>query len=204
MLNRRKKRSLDRSIPHHRDTNIIFIGIEGGDGLSSREARYFDIFKEQDIRFQFKVIPCDEHRSSPDQLLEHLKSELQKEPLQEGDEKWMAVDVDKYEPHLSRAAQECMDAGIDLAVSNPCFEFWLLLHYQNPDETLKSCKDVKTVLSPIMDADQNNDSGYAAMFFDKAETAIQRAKYRDNVKERWPNENGSRVYQIIERFFEGQ
>lgn len=203
MLNRRKKRSLDRSIPHHRDTNIIFIGIEGGDGESSREARYFDIFKEQDIRFQFKVIPCDEHRSSPDQVLKYLKSELQKEPLQVGDEKWMVVDVDKYEPQLSRAAQKCIDAGINLAVSNPCFEFWLLLHYLNPDEMLQSCNDVKTVLSPIMDEDENNDSGYSAMFFDKAETAIQRAKQRDNVEERWSNKNGSRVYKIIERFFEG-
>lgn len=204
MLNRRKKRSLDRSIPHHRDTNIIFVGIEGGDGQTSKEARYFDIFKEQDIRFQFKVIPCDEHRSSPDQVLENLKSELEKEPLQNGDETWMVVDVDKYEPHLSKAAQECMDAGIDLAVSNPCFEFWLLLHYQDPDDQLQSCNDVKRILNPIIDNDPKNSEGHSAMFFDKAETAIERAKQRDNLEERWPNENGSRVYQIIERFFEGQ
>jgi len=203
MVSRRKKRSLDRSIPHLRDTKIIFIGIEGGDCKISKEARYFDIFKEQDIRFHFRVIPCDEHRSSPDQVLDHLKSELEKEPLQEGDEIWMVVDVDKYEPHLSKAAQECMDAGIGLAVSNPCFEFWLLLHYQDPDDQLQSCKDVKKVLSPFMDADQNNDSGYAAMFFDEAETAIKRARHRDNPEERWPNKNGSRVYQIIERFFDG-
>lgn len=204
MLNRRKKRSLDRSVPHHRDTNIIYIGIEGGDRQSSREARYFDIFKERDIRFQFKVIPCDENRSSPDQVLGHLKSELEKELLQDGDEKWMVVDVDEYEPHLSKVGQECKDAGINLAVSNPCFEFWLLLHYENPKGSLPSCNEVKAVLNPHMNEDPNNDSGYASMFFDKAETAIERASQRDNPEERWPNQNGSRIYQIIQRFFDKQ
>lgn len=202
MISKRKKRSLDRSLPHRRDTNIVFIGIEGGDGKVSREARYFDIFKEQNVRFQFKVIPCDNNRSSPDQVLKHLKSELEEEPLQDGDEKWLVVDVDEYEPQLSQVAQECLNSGIKLAVSNPCFEFWLLLHFQEPKNRLQSCKDVKEKLAPIMGQDPGNSDGYSAIFYHKAIKAIERARDKDDLNERWPNGNGSRVYKIIERFFE--
>lgn len=201
MLSKRKKRALNRKIEHLNDTHIIFIGIEGGDENSSREARYFDVFKEQDIRFQFKVIPCNEHRSSPDQVLYHLKQEIEKEPLQEDDEKWLVVDVDKFEKQLREVGQHCIDAGIQLAVSNPCFEYWLLLHFLDPSEEYVSCGDVKKEFSKQMENNPNKGDGYSGVFREKVEDAITRASKRDIIEERWPNKNGSRVYKIIERFF---
>lgn len=202
MLSRRKRRVLNREIPYLKDTSIIFVGIEGGSARTSREARYLDIFRELNIRFQIKVIPCDEHRSSPDQVLNHLKEELKKESLQEGDEKWLVIDVDKYEIHLPQVAQDCLNSGIDLAVSNPCFEYWLLLHYQDQEEKFQSCNSVKEILASLMDADVNNNQGYSVIFRPKVEEAIERAEKKDNSNLRWPNENGSRVYKLVKRFFE--
>lgn len=199
MLSKRKKRSLNRDIPHHKDTSIIFIGIEGG-SEDSREARYFDIFNEEDIKLQFKVIPCEENRSSPQHVFNHLKKEIKKEPLRDDDEIWVVIDVDRYQEHLPELARLCVDAGFKLAVSNPCFEFWLLLHFRDPKRQYKSCKKVKKPFSIEMDSDPNNSEGYYEIFYPKFEDAVKRAKSRDLEEERWPNKNGSRVYKIVERF----
>jgi hypothetical protein len=45
------------------------------------------------------------------------------------DEVWCVFDVDEH-PHLPDARQQARDNGIELAVSNPCFELWALLHFQ--------------------------------------------------------------------------
>ncbi|WP_058556685.1 RloB family protein [Thiohalocapsa sp. ML1] len=48
------------------------------------------------------------------------------------DEVWCVFDVDAH-PHLNEARQLARSRGIALAVSNPCFELWLLLHFrENP------------------------------------------------------------------------
>jgi len=199
MVQKRKKRSLNREVPYVRDTNIIFIGIEGG-SHDSREAKYFDIFNEEDIRLQLKVIPCQENRSSPMQVFNHLKEEIQKEPLRDDDEIWVVIDVDRYQKHLPNVARLCKDCGFNLAVSNPCFEYWLLLHFQNPKKHYNSCSDVKNPFSKEMKKDPNNTDGYYGIFYPKFEKAVERAKERDKDGERWPNKNGSRVYRIVERF----
>lgn len=43
------------------------------------------------------------------------------------DEIWCVFDVDDH-PNLNSAIVEARHAGIETAVSNPCFELWLVLH----------------------------------------------------------------------------
>jgi len=197
MLRRRKKRSLDRSIPHLKDTNIIFIGIEGG-SKKSREARYFDIFREDNIRLQIRVIHNFAHRASPLDVLHHLKETIRREPLQEGDEVWLVTDLDRYHEHLPEAARLCKDASINMALSNPCFEFWLLLHLCDPKTEFDECRDVKPLLSKLMNKTKSKSGGYEAIFKNKAGLAVKRAKQRTDDSERWPLKNGSHVYKIVE------
>lgn len=45
------------------------------------------------------------------------------------DEVWCVFDVDEH-PGLNDARQLAQARGIELAVSNPCFELWLLLHFR--------------------------------------------------------------------------
>ena len=49
------------------------------------------------------------------------------------DEFWCVFDVEWPENHpgLREAAQQAQANGIKLAVSNPCFELWLILHFQD-------------------------------------------------------------------------
>jgi hypothetical protein len=46
----------------------------------------------------------------------------------EFDEVWCVLDVDEYKD-VPQAVKDAKDAGIELAVSNPCFELWLILHF---------------------------------------------------------------------------
>jgi hypothetical protein len=43
---------------------------------------------------------------------------------------WCVFDIDEH-PFVPEAKQQARDNGIQVAVSNPCFEFWLLLHFQD-------------------------------------------------------------------------
>ena len=42
---------------------------------------------------------------------------------------WCVFDVDDH-PQVDDARQMARDNGIELAISNPCFELWLLLHFR--------------------------------------------------------------------------
>jgi hypothetical protein len=43
---------------------------------------------------------------------------------------WCAFDVDDH-PNMAEAKQQALANGLHLAISNPCFELWVLLHFQD-------------------------------------------------------------------------
>jgi hypothetical protein len=45
------------------------------------------------------------------------------------DEVWCVFDVDQH-PNIEDAKQQAHDNGVSLAISNPSFELWLVLHFQ--------------------------------------------------------------------------
>ena len=53
------------------------------------------------------------------------------------DEVWCVVDVDEFD--LSSTFQVARRSGVKLAVSNPCFELWLLLHHEDYHGRLEQC-----------------------------------------------------------------
>ncbi len=55
----------------------------------------------------------------------HLLTRRRKQP--EIDEVWVIFDTDEH-PNIPQACTEARDAGIGVALSNPCFELWLVLH----------------------------------------------------------------------------
>ncbi|MFJ7996681.1 RloB family protein [Streptomyces sp. NPDC096310] len=64
---------------------------------------------------------------SPTQLVAYARGQRD---LNRGgyDEVWCVFDVDEY-PDVAAAADAARRHGIKVAVSNPCFELWLLLHF---------------------------------------------------------------------------
>ena len=55
---------------------------------------------------------------------------MQKQDPESYDSTWLLVDVDAH-VRLPRCLKEAAAAGIRVSVSNPCFEIWLLWHFEN-------------------------------------------------------------------------
>src|SRR6185436_2146803 len=71
-----------------------------------------------------------EKAAAPDRLVEYTRATF---TLGEYDEVWCVTDVDHYERDGGKVTAAVALAGDDikLAVSNPCFELWLLLHHED-------------------------------------------------------------------------
>lgn len=60
------------------------------------------------------------------------------------DSAWAVFDIDEH-PNLEEARQLAQAANIELAISNPCFELWALLHFEDQ----RSHIDRKAVVSRL-------------------------------------------------------
>jgi hypothetical protein len=96
----------------------------------------------------FKDVQYHEHRlieleirpgGAPKDLVERaavLKKESNREASRRADdnqkyeEVWCVFDIDEH-PLIPEARDQARANGIDLAISNPCFELWALLHFQD-------------------------------------------------------------------------
>ena len=74
-------------------------------------------------------IEIDPDQGVPLTLVE--RAVQRKEVDHEIDEYWCIFDVEwpRHHPNLDKARELAATHGIQLAISNPCFEIWLLLHF---------------------------------------------------------------------------
>jgi hypothetical protein len=102
------------------------------------EADYFGL-KRQEEHLRLVEILLDAEGGVPKTVVERA-AEKKKTALREArrmkdatrayDEVWCVFDVDEH-PNLEEAKIQARDNGINLAISNPCFELWMLLHFQD-------------------------------------------------------------------------
>jgi RloB-like protein len=99
-----------------------------------------------DLRAGPVVIKINDDSGVPKTLVERaveLKKEAEKDAKRNGDsnlrfdEVWCIFDVDTH-PNLSAALQQAASNGINVALSNPCFELWILLHFQDQRANINS------------------------------------------------------------------
>ncbi|MFJ5225612.1 RloB family protein [Streptomyces sp. NPDC088400] len=104
---------------------------------------------------------------SPTQLVAYARGQRD---LNKGgyDEVWCVFDVDEY-PDVAEAAAVARRNGIRVAVSNPCFELWLLLHFADHRAHVATYKKLQPLLEKWV-------PGY-----DK--TRVDFGRYRDGVGE---------------------
>ena len=143
----RKKRPLDRDGGIVRDATLVVIASED----SFAAAVYFSQFRTR--RVQFRVLPTEDGRSSPGDIVRRLKDFEREFQLGDGDQLWYCGDLDHWAEsghiaNFTEALQLCKQADYRIAVSNPCFELWLLLHFVDLDEDHSvTCAAVETRLS---------------------------------------------------------
>ncbi|MGX7825374.1 RloB family protein [Actinokineospora sp. 24-640] len=71
-----------------------------------------------------------------------VKRAVERKRDDEVDECWCVFDVEwpQTHPNLSQAISLAKDHGIRLAMSNPCFELWLILHFEDQSACISTAE----------------------------------------------------------------
>lgn len=195
----RKPRPLNRKEEHVRDTSLIIIATEG----EKREPLYFemDVFRNNK-KIQVKVISTTNGESSPTDVLSRLHEYASEYQFGEGDQFWLVIDKDRWSnKNLYEIKELCNDRNYRLALSNPCFELWLLLHFRKENELpLKgqmNCTDIKKLLNPQLN--ERDEGNYDATYARWVKHAIKEARCLDkHPGAPFPDCPGTRIYQLVE------
>ena len=100
------------------------------------EPDYFnDIRRTERGIIELEIVPGGVPKSVVERAVE-MKKESERDAKRRKDENlrydsvWCVFDVDEH-PFVPEAKQQAHANAINLAVSNPCFELWFLLHFQD-------------------------------------------------------------------------
>ena len=204
-LRHKRPRPLDRP-DLHRDARLYVIATE--DTYAPKQ--YFEessIFRNP--RIHVLTLPTEEGHSSPEHVLRRLtdcREEMQKKrELLDEDEFWLMLDTDHWTKpnHIDNFTNVCGEAiqrGFGLAHSNPCFEVWLLLHFEDLDASnqFHKGKDVERHLKDVLG--KYNKTRLDISRFDRKNAAIAagRAEVLDKSSaDRWPQQTGTHVYRLV-------
>jgi hypothetical protein len=188
-----------------RDATLFVIASEG----AVTEPKYFNGLKVRIHNPRIHIHPLerdDPTLSSPMHVLGELDRFRGEYNLQEKDQLWLLMDrdVQSWKPEMiSAIAQECLSKGYFLAVSNPCFEVWLLLHFEdvpNQPDTRKQelAANADGLLKSEVARHFSANRPYIDHFLPHTETAIARAEALDTEPgERWQTGLGTRVYRLV-------
>lgn len=113
-----KRRPLDRESGVVRDASLVVIASEDTYAVRQYLAKFHV------TRVQFKVLPSEGGRSSPEAVLERLDGYRREYEISEGDEFWVCIDLDHWaEPghiaNLRRVQKEGSEKGYEIALSSP-------------------------------------------------------------------------------------
>ena len=190
-----QRRKFQRPLGEQRYKKLFLIAAEG----IKTEPSYFSIFTDD---ASVVCVSClkGKHDSSPPQVLRRMTEYLESKGLKSSDEAWLVVDMDQWsEEQLMQLHQwSTQKANYGFALSNPKFEYWLLLHFEE-GAGVRSARDCMDRLKRWM---PHYDKGINARQItpEQIENAMRRAKSRDHPPcEDWPRRFGqTTIYRLIE------
>jgi hypothetical protein len=177
-----------------RDASFLIIACEG----SKREKIYFETLAKGKQRIKIKVLSSDEDtkgHSAPHWILERAISYTEEIGANQYDTLWFVLDIDKWKRKILETIKSECKSNWFLALSNPCFEVWLLMHYLDPSEIDSvTCKQLKAELNSKI------KGGYKVEVALKTiDHAIERAKSVDHSKHYLPSLRTTKVYLLADQ-----
>ena len=117
---------------------------------------------------------------------------------------WIVVDRDEhYIPHFEEIVKWCKtNKKYNLAVSNPCFELWLIFHHEDYNDFTNHQECINYYYRKY--GNRRKKRAYLSeLTIAKVKDAVNRAKNLDTTNTiGWPIESGcTTVYRIIEDYF---
>ena len=135
-------------------------------------------------------------KRAPKELVAAAREILRCAP--EGDIAWVVYDREsptKYSDSLHAAARQKAGGKVQIALSNVCFEVWLLLHFQGTCKAHDSCDDLlqrSRLKELIPDYDKANRRRYSE---DEINFARQNAKQMNESTKRGANADWTQPHQ---------
>lgn len=196
-LIKRKPRPLDRDRQEYRDDRLYIIAC--CDTYAPKQ--YFESFQLRGV--QVHVVPTEEGDSHAEYVLDRLL-EVEHE---EDDERWLVLDTDHciqgtHLPRFLTALKRAREHKVQVALSRPCFEFWLLLHLIDEKDPrlvgIANASDAEGLLRQILGTYNKRNLDTAVYPLETVAQAIQRSANLDETVSGGdiPNANTSRVHHI--------
>jgi len=176
-----------------RDAKLFVIATEG----ELTEKQYFGMFRSSQVKVE--VLATGDGKSAPQYVLARLAAFKERYDLNEDDMLWLVTDVDRWRAkNLSLVCREAIQKGYHLAISNPCFEVWLCLHFDDLNPLDRTCKDFKKRLRTILGSYNSSNLDLSRYKLNIENAANQAKAQHSNSQQNWPPTIGSHVYRIIE------
>jgi len=198
MKDHRERRKFVRQLGHRRYRRMFIVATEG----TKTEPLYFNMFNSKNTVVHVKHLKGNK-QSSPGQVLKRMRNYLKDNRLKDGDEAWLVVDRDQWpeDQLLQLHKWRQTNSRYGLAVSNPKFEYWLLLHFEEGTGIAGSeqCTDRLKQYLP------NFEKGHLEV--DKLQPGIPKATQRARQKDTptcvdWPRHTGTTVYRLVEKLID--
>jgi hypothetical protein len=115
------------------------------------------------------------------------------------DEVWCVVDTDEFD--IEAAVASANQHRVSLAVSNPCFELWLLLHHSDCPAYCNGCAEVLRRLRRHVPGYDKRQLDFSR-FSPGIEDAVGRAQVLEPTGTAYGKNPSSGVWQIVQRILE--
>ncbi len=217
----RERQELFRESNSKEKEKIIVLAFEG----NVTEEAYFEAlmvnpaFNDELIYVHLLKREKEDTNSAPKHVFKKLKKEAKEEyNFNKADELWMIIDRDRWQ-NIPTIIELCKKEGnMHVAVSNPCFEFWLLLHIYKFSDLTEEEKSkillnpkvsnnkryVDTFLGNLLLDGYNKTNPKPERFVKNIKDAISGAKALVVKGEDYPLELGSYVFRVVEKIIKPQ
>ena len=203
-----RKQSALKRLPGQREPRShILITCEGAE----TEPNYFQALRQELRLTSVEVeIQGKSHASAPIRVVgfairkkaDRVRDAKRSDFLTEYDEVWCVIDVENPANNtpFKEAIQNAIRENLQLAVSNPAFEFWYLLHYEETSRAFRDGQELKQALT-VYEPNYQERTDMFTELYHKTDLAIERAKriLANQVdKEPYPNPS-TYVFKLVER-----
>ncbi len=199
-----RSRKFQRPLGERRYKTMFILAVEG----EKTEPRYFDIFNDEKTTLRVYCLE-GKHESSPPQVMQRMIRYLKEKErsLKTADEAWLVVDKDQWtDEQLSSLHRWASQGKIQgpkrgFALSNPSFEYWILLHFEDGKSIDSSRQCTQQLKKYLPEYDKSIEP---RAFTEKMiREAVERARRRDTPPcVDWPRNPGyTTVYRLVERIF---
>lgn len=188
----RKNRAYKKAAPH-RDAKLFVIVAEG-----AREDAYFRYFQGKSLRLRIHIVPREDNRSAPTHFLERLHQfQAAGDWLpQQDDQLWFVLDVDRWKREQIEALRGLCESlpNWHMAISNPCFEVWMLFHFTDRPTASDECKALKQQLHHISNG--RSEPAHCAPLLHQA---IENAQHADQGRtDSYPDKMCTKLYLLAQ------